>query len=334
MIDGQKPIARLIYQGKDIWGAIEADVISLTFTDNLEAKADEIQLELKNESGKWLDAWFPELNDKLQGFLGYRGGKMLDMGTFFLDQPNAHGSRQGDLFTLRGQSKPVDKSLKTKKTTPYENQSHKQVAQKVLSDAGLNMIGEPPQLSFARITQRREFDLEFLARMASDYGCFFAIKGGNAIYANRDDLIAQSPVRQIVKGSRDIMTYSLKHEADKTYSKAKASYFDGNAKKNIEVEVEDKEIKTGDKLRVDDRVESEGHARKLAASKLQKSNMNAWTGSFELVGDPSCQAGQTVSLSGFGRWDRKYIIKSARHHLARGGYSTAIEVADARKSAA
>ena len=329
-----QPTARLLYKGVNIWDSISSEVISLTFTDNLDGQADDIDLELKNDHQKWFDAWFPETGDQLLGFLGYKGGKLLDMGTFFLDEPHASGSRGGDIFRIKGQSKPVDQALKTKKTAAFEKQSQKQIARKVLSAAGLTMIGEPPEVSFERVTQRREFDLEFLARMASDYGAFFAIKGKNAVYAKRDDLFAQEPVRSLTKGSRDIVTYELRHTTDKTHTKAKASYFDGNAKKSIDVEVEDSDVKTGDVLRTDDRTESKGHARKLAASKLQKANMKVWTGSFELLGDPSCQAGQIVTLSGFGRWDRKYIIKSARHRFARSGYTTNVELEDARPSAA
>jgi len=317
--------AQLFYRGMNIWDKIANEVIDLTITDNLGDKADEITLSLRNDHGKWFDAWFPEHGDELRFVCEGR-----DMGTYFVDQPNPSGSRSGDIFALHGQSKPVDRSLKTRKTKAFENQTQKEIAQKVCRDAGLQIIGTPPDVQFARVTQRRENDLEFLSRLASDYGAYFAVKGHKVIYAQRDDLHGQDPVRTLIKGANEIINYNLKHESTGTYSKAKASYFDGNSKKNIELEVNDSDVKTGDTLRVDDRVESSGHAQKLAKSKLQKANQKAWSATFELERDPSAQAGLTVSLAGYGRWDRKYIIQSARHHYARGGDTTSLELSDAR----
>lgn len=327
------PTAKLFFKGKEIWGDIANEVISLTFTDNLDDEADEIVLELKNDHARWFDAWFPDLNDELRGFLGYKGGKLLDMGTFYLDEPNASGDDGGDIFRIRGQSKPVDKALKTPKTKDFEKKSQKQIAQDILSAHGLGLIGTPPEIDFERVTQRRERDLEFLARQAQDYGAFFAVKGKNAIYVDRDELFSQPAVRTLRRGERSILDYNLTHKSDGTHSKARATYYDGNKKETINVEVEDREVQTGDVLRIDDRVESQAQAKKLAASRLQKANMQAWGGSFELYGDPSCQAGQTLQLSGFGRWDRKFIIMHARHRLAGSGYTTNIELEDARKSA-
>jgi len=329
----RKPTAQLFFKGRDIWSKIENDVISLTFTDNLDEEADEIILDLKNDHGRWFDAWFPDLNDELRGFLGYEGGKLLDMGTFYLDEPSASGDVGGDVFRIRGQSKPVDKALKTPKTKEFEGKSQRQIAQEVLSAHGLELVGAAPDVTFERVTQRRERDLEFLQRLANDYGAFFAVKGKKAVYTDRAALFSGAPVRMLTRGSRDILDYNLTHKSDGTHTKARVSYFDGNKKKLIDVEAEDREIRTGDTLRIDERVEDQGQARKLAASRLQKANMQAWGGTFEIVGDPTCQAGQTATLSKFGRWDRSYIIMSARHRLASNGYTTNMELSDARKPA-
>jgi phage protein D len=305
-------------------------VISLTFTDNLDEEADEIILDLKNDHGRWFDAWFPDLNDEMRGFLGYKGGRTLDMGTFYLDEPNAIGDRAGDVFRIRGQSKPVDKALKTPKTKEHEKKSLAQIARETLSAHGMELVGTPPDISFERVTQRREFDLEFLARMAQDYGAFFAVKGKRAVYVDRDELFRRPAVRTLTRGERAIVDYNLTHKSDGAHSRARATYFDGNTRKQIDVEVEDRDIRTGDVMRLDDRVENKGQAEKLARSRLQKANMQAWGGTFQIYGDPSCQAGQTVQLAGYGRWDRKYIIMRARHRLARGGYTTNMELEDAR----
>lgn len=330
-LDGGKPIARLTYNGVPLWEAISSDVIELTFTDNIEGEADEIQLKIHNASGKWFSAWTPEHGDEIQGEFGYVGGLMVPIGTFFVDKPTAEGGRGGDTFSTSGQSAPVSKAMRTKKTKAFENQKLGEIAKKVASQHGMEIVGTPPDISFERISQRRETDLAFLKRLGQDFGAFFKVAGKKIVFMPRKDVWSRDAIRTLAKGSREIVTYRLGYEAAKTASKAKATYYDGNQKKKIEVEVEDGEVKTGDTLRIDDRVENEGQANALAKSKLQQANMKQWSGSFTLVGDPLLLAGQNVLLSGYGRWDRKYSITRARHQLTRAGMTTAIEQAGTRE---
>lgn len=331
-LDGlPRPIVRLSYKGAPIYDEIRSIVTDLTFTDNLENEADEIDLKVDNSSGRWFDAWFPDHGDELEGALGYSAGAMKDMGLFYMDQPNASGSRSGDLFSMKGKSVPVKKALATKKTREFEKMSVGQIARKIAGENGFNVVGNPPDVTFDRITQRRETDLEFLKRLSGDYGAYFSVKGKQLVFILRGDVWSRPPVMLIRKGMREIISYDLKHEASKTHSKAKVSYFEGNQKKTINVEVEDKSVKTGDTLKIDDRVENEGQAKKLAKSKLDKANEKQWSGSLTMVGDPLLVAGQVIELSGYGRWDRKYTIKRARHHDSRASYTTAIEVTGVRE---
>lgn len=329
-LDLGRPIARLTYNGVPLWDAISSQVLDLTFTDNIEGEADEIALKVHNASGKWFSEWRPEHGDEIEGEYGYVGSIMVPIGTFFVDKPSAAGGRGGDTFSTSGQSAPVTKALRTKKTKAFENQKLGDIAKKVASEHGMEIVGTPPDISFERISQRRETDLAFLKRLAEDYGAFFKVAGKKIVFMPRKDVWDREAIRTLTKGSREINTYSLNYEAAKTASKAKASYYDGNQKKKIEVEVEDKEVKTGDTLRIDDRVENEGQANALAKSKLQKANLKQWTGSFNVVGDPLLLAGQNVMLSGYGRWDRKYSISKARHQLTRSGITTAMDIAGVR----
>lgn len=330
----EKPNAQLFYKGVNIWNDIVNEVVSLTVVDNLDDEADELQLTVKNDHGRWFNAWFPTLNDEMRVSLGYTDGRFIYLGTFYLDEPTATGDSGGDLFSLRGQSKPVDKAMKTPKTKDHEGKALRQIAKETLSAHGLEMVGTPPAITFERITQRREFDLAFLARLANDYGSFFSVKGGKGVFVDRDELFKRAPARIVTRGGPSLVDYNLTHKSDGTHSRARVTYFDGQKRKMINVEVEDRDILTGDTLRIDERVESEDQAKKLAKSRLQKSNMQAFSGSVTFVGDPLLQAGQTLQLADFGVFDRKYAIVRARHQIDASGYTTNIEIEDARSQAA
>ncbi|MEN5083734.1 contractile injection system protein, VgrG/Pvc8 family [Bosea sp. TWI1241] len=329
-LDLGKPVARLFYNGIPLWDAISSQVISLTFTDNIEGQADEIQLDVHNKTGEWFERWRPEHGDIVEGSFGYLGSILVPIGTFYVDKPCAKGGRGGDTFSTSGQSAPVTKAARTEKTKSFEKQKLGDVVKKVAKDLGMEVEGEAPDVYFDNLRQRRETDLAFLKRLARDYGAYFVVKGKKIIFIDRKKVDEREPVRTLVKGAREIISYTLNYEAAKTYSKAKVSYYDGNTKKTIEAEVEDKSVKTGDTLKIDDKVENKAQAEALARSRLDEANKKQWTASFTVVGDPLLLAGQPIMLAGYGAWDRKYMIRKARHQLTRNGLTTAIEIAGLR----
>lgn len=330
-LDLGEPWALLTYNGVPLFDAVSSQVISLSVTDNIEGQADEIDLTVHNADGKWFLAWSPEHGDRIEGALGYKGGVMVPIGTFFVDRPSARGGRGGDIFSTAGQSAPTTKPIRTKKTRAFEKQKLKQVADKVAGEHGMSVVGTPPDITFDRITQRRETDLGFLRRVFEDFGSFFKVAGTKIVVSSRDEVWARAPVRTFTRGDREIKSYGFSYNAGRTFSKAQVNYFDGKSKKKITGKAEDKKVKSGDTLKLDDRVENEGQANKLAKSRLDKANMKQWQGSFEVVGDPLLLAGQIVAVAGYGRFDRRYTIMRARHRITRAGYVTHVELQGVRE---
>lgn len=321
------PKFQLDYKGIDISSEIAPHLISCTYTDKVHGEADEIEVELQDKDGLWRGPWCPEHGDAVSLAIGYRSGQLVPCGAFEIDEPGAEMGRGGDTFRFRGLSAPVSKSLRTRKTKGYEKQSLKAIAEKVAGEHGLSVVGTPPAVEFERQTQRRERDLEFLSRLADSYGAYFSVRGKRLIFADRDELHRRDPVFTFRAGSDDYITASLKKPAHKTFSKAKISYYDGNHKKTIKAEVEDDKVKTGDTLKIDERVENEAQANKRAKSELQKANLKKLGATLVIPGNPLVVAGQIVALdAGFGKWAGRYIVKTSRHHIVRGGYTTNAEL--------
>jgi hypothetical protein len=324
-----EPGFRLIYRGVDISNELQPEMISCTYVDKVHGEADEIDVTVHDRDGKWRGPWCPEHGDSVTLDIGYKGLPMTPCGAFEIDEPTVRLSREGDTMSFRGVAAPVTKSLRTTKSRGYESQSLKEIAQKIAGEHGLTIVGAPPEVTFERISQRRERDLAFLSRMADAYGAYFTVRGRQMIFAERRELHERAPVFTIRADSDDYITADLKRAAHKTYSKAKLTYYEGNEKKKIEAEVEDKQVKTGDTLRIDERVETEAQAQKRAKSELEKENMKRQTGTILLPGNPLLLAGQTLALdAGFGSWAGVYLIKASRHHIVRAqSYTTSIEIA-------
>lgn len=334
-----EPTFALWYRGVNISDEMQPEMLSCTYVDKVHGEADEIDVTCHDTDGKWRGPWCPEQGDTADLEIGYKGLPLTPCGTFELDEPTARLTRGGDTFSMKGVAAPVTKSLRTTKSRGFESQSLREIAQTIAGEHDLTIVGTPPEVTFERISQRRERDLAFLSRMADAYGAYFTVRGRQMIFAERREVHERAPVFTIRAESDDYLTADLKRAAHKTYSKAKLTYYDGNEKKKIEAEVEDTSVKTGDTLRIDERVENEGQAQARAKSELEKENMKRQTGTLLLPGNPLMVAGQIIALdAGFGRWAALYLIKSSRHHIVRTqSYTTSIEIAavpEGTKSAA
>ena len=327
MSDLPSPDLTLIVNGVDVSADMASDVLSFTYQDFHDGQADEVEVELRDDLGLLRGAWRPEHGDIVEAAIGYKNGGLLDCGRFEVDEPTASGSRgSGDTLTFRAIAAAPSKALRTKNTAAYENQNIEQIANKIAGKHGLSVVGEIDKVKFKRITQRQKRDLEFLSELAEDYGHYFTNKGNNLVFIKRESLESRPAVRTITR--LEVTSYNLKDSTHKTYSKAKVQHLSSEKKKLITAEATDSSVKTGDTLNVAERVEDETQAKKLAEGRLAKANDEKRTCSITLVGDMLLVAGQVIALdASFGRWAGRYLVRTARHTIARGsGYSTEIEV--------
>lgn len=324
-----KPFASLIINGVDVGAYFAPYLLSFEWIDNLHGKADEISAKLRDDEGLWRGPWRPEQGDVVEvPALGYEGGLQVPVGKFQVDIPKAAGLRASEHLTFKATSAFPEKAQRTQQSETHEDTDLKQVINRVAARLGYSVSGDIEPIPFKVKRQRREKDLSFIKRQAEDYGYFVSIKDGQLVFYKREDLESQSPVRtiDIVPGS-NLITWSAQEGTDKTYSKAKASYFDPERKELIEGDVQDLAAKTGDVLKIDERVESEDQAKKLAKGRLAKANENRRTANITLVGDPLLMAGQVVELGAtYGKYGGNYLIHVARHKIARASYTTALEL--------
>lgn len=325
------PYFQLIYRGIDISGDLDAMTTSINYVDHIHGKADEIDVTVHDKDGRWQGSWKPEHGDTMELTIFDGIGGVLPCGKFEMDEPNASGSRAGDMMTIRGLAAPVTKALRTKKTKGFENQKLQSVIRKVTGDLGLSLEGRIDDLFFERITQRRERDLEFLKRLAEETGHYFGIRGDVAVFTSFKSIDGQDAVFQISRHATGLVDYDFKFKSAGTYSAGKATYLDQRTAKNTEHDETDDRVKTGDTLRLSgERFESPAHAKARIRSALHYANRKGFTGSVNMVGTTRLIAGNTVELVGFGKYSGKRLIDSSSHSLDRGGYYSTGELVDAR----
>lgn len=328
-----KPYFALIYQGTDISSELDPMTLSINYTDKNHGEADEIDVTVQDKDGRWKGSWKPEPGDTMSLTIHDGVGGVLPCGEFEMDEPEARGDRGGDTMTIRGLAAPISKPLRTEKTRAFEKQSLSQIVNKVAGENGLAIEGDIENLTFERVTQRKERDLEFLTRLAEDTGHYFSVRGKRAIFTSIksiDERAAALTISHAMRGT-SLLSYSLKNQTADTYSKAKVTHLDENKKEMIEAEEEDSEVKTGDTLRVSgERVENQSQATALAKSRLHYKNRKSTSGSISMVGDVRLVAGIVVNMADFGKYSGRLLVDSSTHSMSRGGYTTGADLVKAK----
>lgn len=335
-----KPAFRVIYQGVDITGGFAPMVLGVRYTDRRHGEADEATLNLQNSDGRWLNAWAPADGDVFQLFYGYADSQVY-AGEFTVDEWSVSGDTSGDTVEIKGLAASSRQELRTANTAAYEKMKLSEIVRKIADRHGLRVEGAIEDISFERITQHGERDLEFLKRLADDYGHYFSVRGRMLVFTSRDGLRARPPVMVISRtggyspflpAARQMLkSYELRKADHVAAKKAEVRFQNPRRKALVGQEVssaDDLGIVTasGDIMKIDVRVEDESQARRVAKSRLDARNAQKWSGRLVLAGSPRLVAGAVVELGGFGVFDGRWMIKQSEHTIRRSGYETHIEI--------
>ena len=140
-------------------------------------------------------------------------------------------------------------------------------------------------------------------------------------------------VKTITYG-KDYINYKLSTTESDKYTSCRVTYTAPNGSVITATEyVEDYDSEDEDNqcLEIYQKVDNVAAAKTLAAKTLRYYNKYDFTATFTFPGDTSLVAGVPVTLSGWGSWDGKYIIKQAKHSVG-SGYTTQITLRNSMPS--
>lgn len=329
----REPHCRLVYEGRDITDDLAMWPTSIGYTDKLHGESDEARITVHNSDLRWLDEWAPNGGDRFTLDYGYRD-ELVPAGQFVVDEVEAEGDAAGDKLTFKGLSAPKTQSLRTPRHAAYEDQDLSQIVDKIARQHGFTVTGEIEDIHFDRVTQNGERDLEFLRRLADDYGHYFSARGDQVVFMSRDALRSMEPVRTIdlpTHKGQLLKRYRLRLADHAGAARAEVRYLHARRKKVISgdaTSVEDMGLVTasGDVIKTEVRVENDEQARRVARSRLDSRNSKIRTGEMTLVGDPRLVAGVVIALTGFGIFNGRWIVTGSSHPFARSGYETGISI--------
>ncbi len=259
----------------------------------------------------------------------------LDCGQFELDSVDCSGPP--NVITIKGTSLPFNRTIRqTKKSRSWENCDLKGIAEEMAADSGMTcMFLSSHNPEYKRIEQIALSDIKLLQRLCHAAGASLKITNNIIVIFDQAEYESKPVVRTICRGASGGYT---KHkvssgENDAKYACCRVSYTDPKTGEVIEgvayAEGYDESDEDNQTLEVSEKVDDYLEARELAEKYLRLKNKYQYSASFTFPGDPTLLAGSTVQLQGWGGWDGKYIIKTAKHTVSKSGYTTQITLRQA-----
>ena len=316
------PIFELFYEKKNITKDVSPYVTSIEYTDYEHGQSDELQIYFEDSEKMWQGAWIPTKGDSLRAYLGYEAEKLLNCGTFEIDE--LEYDTPPDVVTVKGLATGIKKPLRQKNSNGYENKTLKQIAKEIADRQGLTLVGNIEDIRVDRITQDKERDLSFLTKLAEQYGYIFKVAENNLVFYNVRELKNAKSTQIFYKS--DLIHINMREKTSQKYKAVQVTYYDPKKKKTLTASAKNESVAKGDTLKITTRCTSKKQALVQAQSALGRSDTKI-EGSLEFVGNPYLIAGLNIELKGIGHFSGKYHITEARHILDRTmGYKTYCEV--------
>lgn len=326
-----KPDFTLSYEQKDITGDIAPYLMSFTYTDYLGDQSDELQVEFEDTDGRWLRGWYPEQGDALALSLGDQFTGLVALGSFEIAE--IEYNHPPSTVTLKALATGITKANRTLQPRAYEKTTLAKIVRIVAGRLKLNVTGEVEDISIERVTQYQERDVEFLTRLAKQYGHTFKIVGETLVFMSNAKLAEREAVAMLEPA--DMLRIRLRDLIKGVPDKAVVTGYDAKKKQAVTSERKAKPRRpkakrptAGDTLKIiANKGESQAQVNARADAALADAQDEQCVGDITVFGNAKLVAGQVVELKNQGKFSGRYLVKQARHEFnRRGGYITNLEI--------
>ncbi|MBP1537455.1 MAG: hypothetical protein ILA17_06270 [Ruminococcus sp.] len=329
---------KVIFDGADISKDLEQYLLQIEYTDNDEDEADSLSIKVQDREGVWQSKWLGAMWEagkalSIQAVISAcnwnsdGADSVLDCGAFELDNVSASGPP--NTINIKCTSAPYNCSLQqTEHSKSWESYDLKKIAGEIAGNAGMGLQYLPkPVPSYDRVEQYKTSDITFLKKLCQDAG--FSVKVCNMIIVifEQEEYEKRGPVRTFTKGDGTYSKYKLYTNETQTYALCRVYYDNDGTLIQWTQKAEDYDPKnnSNQKLEINQKVGSVEEAKALAKEMLRLYNKFAFEAQFTVPGDTALVSGATFKVKGFGKFDGKYLIKTAQHTVSgNGGYTTTI----------
>jgi Phage protein D len=326
---------KLIFNGTDITTDITADLLSFTYNDNASGSSDDIMLELKDDTGKWISSWAPSKGDIIQPAIvtenwGQEGdSQSIQCGLFIIDEPSYSGRPR--VLSLGAVSAPIDKGfMDVPKSHTWRNATVQNIAQTIVttyknenSQFSLDFLSSlNPVIGF--VEQSEQTDAAFLFDLCRKNGLAMKIFQKKIIifsekeYENRDSTATLT--------ESDLIGWSVKSSLNHTgFAGCQIAYTVPDTGNTLSY-IYRPAGKTGSKIfRMNETLNNPAEAERYAQSKLRELNKKEYVLNLEMPGNPAMIPTNVVTVEDLGIFNGRYYIDKVSHKIG-SGFTTSLEL--------
>ena len=321
------PEISLLFRNVNISRDLVFFLKSIRYIDKITSESPEIEIVLHDREQVWQNEWFPPTGSRLSLTLKYREeSNYIEANGFEIDKLDFSFDGNGDTLRLRGQQTPFSKSLREKRSVEYENVTLRGLIDTIAQRQGLTVQGTVAEITFERLTQNEQSDLEFLTRLAEDYGHIIKIEGDNLIIYSWDQL--NSEPADFTIDREQINKFRASKKLVGIYRAARIVYEKTDDENRSEFEIEaQRPNDSEDVLVINQRSESPAQSEAIAKEKLRKANADEWKGDVNMEGEYWQRAGVNINIESFGQFDGKWQIQEVEHNFTPDrGWSSRLKV--------
>lgn len=302
----RKPAFILESNGNDVTAAIQKNLISLSFHDEVNEKADELNIKVAGEFAR------PAYLDELKLYLGY-DDQYTYMGSFLV-QTTTRDKKH--VLSISATGVNFTNTLKEKRDLTYEKISVKDICKQVAARSGIKLKSDFDEVYVVSQAQSNESDLHFLNRLAKEYNAIFNIKNDTLIFTQKiKDEKKNDDLPGYTINANNCGSYSIKHSNKTLYKSCKSTWHDTKENKTQSITVGSGEPVLMNKGNFKNAAE----AKAKAAAKLQRANQGLVSGSLSIEG-AAIFAGGKLNLVNTLEDDGEYQIKTVEHTFDQNGW--------------
>lgn len=334
MQDARRAVLELRYNGKDVTQDITKSLTDFQYNDAASGSLDDLTVTLEDRERNWQGPWSPVEGDQLVAAIRTvnwdKPGevKKLPLGTFEVDSIDFSGPP--DTISIKAVSLPVTSEVRMQRSSrSWEKTNLKTVAAQVAKRAKLKLIYEAQDNpSYDRLEQSEVSDLAFLLNTATQEGIAIKVSSGSLVLFDEQEYEQKEVVATIVRGEANVTDYSFTYNtAYAAFRACTVTYTPSQGKESLKATYTPQGApKSGPILKINEQVDSQADAMRLARKRLREKNKEGGKGTLSLMGDLRMAAGLTINIKGWKRFDGKYIIESARHSIGSSGYTTSLDI--------
>jgi len=318
----------VVYQGVNITQAISGEVITLTYVDKTVGEADELTLSIKNDTLKWMAGWNPQKGDTITVTITNDSGN-LPCGTFTVDEIRFTGSKDGGhICNISALGAGVKTAVRTKSSFAHEGKTLLTIVQHYANKYNYTVQGIIHNYTIVRVTQFHETDLEFLHRIAEEYGYMFSLRGSVLVFTYLPQLSATVGAGVSVNWTDMVGSYTVVDKVAGIYVRGQYRYFNPKMKKTYDGLVAAGANPSADVYQSRNHVDDDAQGLYVVDGRMYKKNMDQVEVDVSVVGNIFLVSGNNATLVGgnWGVYAGTYFIGESRHTVdLDGGYVTGVQ---------